>query len=507
MPMTLSRRTLLASAFMSVSPLALAQPKPATKPAGPRKLFAAQEIVTLAENLSKSPYIAPKKGVDTLSFDQYRDIRYKPDRAVSLGAFKLQTFHTGFIYKEAITLHQIKDGVALPLPHRAGDYDYGKTLVKEGAQAGFRLHYPLNEPKNHDELISFLGASYFRFLGRGQVYGLSARGLAINSGEKTPEEFPRFREFWLERGETSIIIHALLDSPSLTGAYRFTLYPADQTVMDVNVTLFARAKVAKLGLAPLTSMFMKAENDKRVAGDFRPELHDSDGLLIHGSSGEWLYRPLRNPVTVETSAFLDKSFRGFGLIQRDRTFEHYQDLDLNYEHRPTYWVEPREGFGAGRVELIELPTPDETNDNIVAYFVSDKSLEAGQSLSFSYRITSTLKEASLHPGTKAINTFKTKAAALGSGEVAAKNTIRFIVDFAGGDLEYYLKNPELVQIVPTCDNGKIIRSFLIANKQIKGFRAAFDIEGLAGKTANLRAFLKAGDKTLSETWTVPWLVE
>lgn len=499
-----SRRALLIASFSSVSTLALSQVKKSAPVAGPRKLFDPQDVVKLAEQLSKTPYIDPKKSQDTLTFDQYREIRFKPEKAVALGGFKLQTFHTGFIYKEAITLNQIKNGAVLPITYHTSDFE--KPPIN-GAQAGFRLHYPLNEPYRYDELVSFLGASYFRFLGRGQFYGLSARGLAINSGEKTPEEFPRFREFWLEKGENSIVIHALLDSPSLTGAYRITLYPATSSVMDITATLYARKTVPKLGLAPLTSMFMKAENDKRIAGDFRPELHDSDGLLIHGSSGEWLYRPLRNPANLEISAFLDRQVRGFGLMQRDRNFEHYQDLDLNYEQRPTYWVEPQSGFGTGRVELIEIPTSDETNDNIVAFFVSDKPLEAGQSLNYSYRITSTLKEIELHPGAKAVNSFKTKASALGSSEVTAKNTVRFIVDFAGGDLEFYLKNPELVQIVPSVDNGKIIRTFLVPNKPLKGFRAGIDIEGIAGKTANLRAFLKAGESALSETWTMPWQVE
>lgn len=504
--MTQTRRALIST--LSLLPFAaFAQNKIGVQqavPAGATKpKFSPDFVVKMAEKISKQPFVAGKPQNSSLNFDQYRDIRFKGEKALlDKSNFRLHMFHTGFIHKDPVRINLIKEGVVQSVSYNANQFNFGKANVANGAYAGFRLHYPLNDPAKFDELVSFLGASYFRFLGRGQAYGLSARGVAINSGEKTPEEFPIFKEFWIENPTSHmVVIHALMDSPSLSAAFRFSFFPAENSVVEVEATLFTRAKIEKLGLAPLTSMFMKAENDKRVQGDFRPELHDSDGLMVHGATGEWLWRPLKNPENPSISVFLDKNVKGFGLLQRDRLFEHYQDLDLNYENRPSYWIEPIEGFGEGRVELVELPTSDETNDNIVAYFVRGTPIEADQRLVLKYRMSSLKNESALHKGARAINTYKTKAVALGGNEATKLRTTRFIVDFAGGDLEYFLKSPHLVQIVPTVNDGQILRTFIVPNPAIKGFRAAIDVQAANDKTANIRAFLKSGEGALSETWT------
>jgi periplasmic glucans biosynthesis protein len=254
-------------------------------------------------------------------------------------------------------------------------------------------------------------------------------------------------------------------------------------------------------------MFFTGENDRRYVDDFRPELHDSDGLLIHAGSGEWIWRPLRNPTKIEASAFVDKSIKGFGLMQRDRNFEHYQDLDLAYELRPSYWIQPLDDWGDGKVELFEIPTSDETNDNIVAQWASSTPMEAGQSRTWRYKITSTIEEGDITPGGIARNTYRTKSKALGSGEAVSKTTARFIIDFTDGQLPFYSKAPDQVQVVPSISNGKILRTFIIPNPQTKGFRAAIDVDVPAGQSADIRAFLKAGNKALTETWTYPWGAE
>jgi glucans biosynthesis protein len=275
-------------------------------------------------------------------------------------------------------------------------------------------------------------------------------------------------------------------------------------VLDVSVVLYPRRAISKLGISPLTSMFFVGENDRRFTGDYRPELHDSDGLLIHSGTGEWIWRPLRNPTRPEISAFMDKDMRGFGLVQRDRAFEHYQDLDLNYEQRPSYWVEPREGWGEGRVELVELPTSDESNDNIVASWVPNAPVEPGKPISLNYRIVSSLDLRRLSPNARVINTYQTQARALGSQEPVMPGSRRFIVDFAAGELRYFQAEPNLVELVPTTTNGKITRSFLVPNPQTGGFRAALDIALEPGQSTDLRAFLRSGTRTLTETWTFPW---
>ncbi len=495
------------------------QPRPAqSEPAPPPPAkFTFEDVQRRARELAGAP-LAPAPALPdplkSLDFDAWRDIRFRQERASfanSGGPFRLQTFHLGHLFKQPVTVNIIRDGMAAPIPYSAALFDYGRTKVERPLPvnlgfAGFRLHYPLNDPRVHDEAISFLGASYFRFLGRGQRYGLSARALAVNAGTEQ-EEFPFFREFWIETPEAGAdraTIHALLDSESVTGAYRFDLWPGADSVLEVSATLFARRPGVKLGLAPLTSMFFIGENDRRASADYRPEVHDSDGLLVRTSAGEWIWRQLRNPAKLAVSAFLDKDVRGFGLIQRDRAFDHYQDLDLAYEQRPNYWVEPANGWGEGRVELVELPTADETNDNVVAYWAPNEAPEPGKPFSFGYKLTASLEQGRLSPNGRAINTYTAPARALGAREAAAPGSRRFIIDFAGGDLAYFLADPAAVELVPSTTNGQILRSFFVPNPHTRGFRAAVDLQLEPGQSADLRAFLRAGNRTLTETWTFPW---
>jgi periplasmic glucans biosynthesis protein len=496
-------------------------PAPQPTPASPQPRFAFDDVIRRARDLAAQPYELPPplpEALARLDFDTWRDIRFRPDRALLQAPgsnFRLQTFHPGFLYTRPVTVNLIREGVPAPIPYAATLFDYGRNkferpLPVNTGFAGFRLHYPLNDPRVHDEVISFLGASYFRFLGSGQKYGLSARGLAIGVGAKETEEFPVFREFWVEQPEAGgdrAVIYALLDSESVTGAYRFDLYAANAAVVEVTATLYARKRLEKIGIAPLTSMFFTGENDRRYVDDFRPELHDSDGLLIHTGAGEWIWRPLRNPTRIEAAAFVDNNIRGFGLMQRDRTFEHYQDLDLNYELRPSYWVEPLEGWGEGMVELFEIPTSDETNDNIVAQWAPAQPMEPGSMRTWRYKITSTMEEEDITPGGIARNTYRTKPKALGSAEAVTANMTRFIIDFTDGQLPFYAKTPDQVQVVPSISAGRIVRTFLVPNPQTKGFRAGIDVEVPAGQSADIRAFLRVGNRALTETWTYPWRPE
>lgn len=503
------------------------QPQPQSQPqtpppqnAAPQPRFGFEDVQRRAREIAAVPYepIAPlPEALAKLDYDSWRDIRFRPDRALlqqNGSPFRMQMFHPGFLFTRPVTVNVVRDGVPMPVPYAANLFDYGKVKFDKPLPvnlgfAGFRLHYPLNDPRVYDELISFIGASYFRVLGRGQRYGLSARGLSIGAGT-TAEEFPVFREFWIEQPAANaerVVIHTLLDSPAVTGAYRFTIYPDLDTVVEVAATLYPRTTIEKLGLAPLTSMFFTGENDRRFFDDFRSELHDSDGLMIHSGSGEWIWRPLRNPKQQAVSSFVERSIRGFGLMQRDRTFEHYQDLDLNYELRPSYWIEPQGDWGEGVVELIEMPTTDETNDNIVALWAPKTPLEPGKEFSFGYKLISMLDSGDLHPGGRVVNTYQAKPKALGSGEPVTEGSRRFIIDFAGGDLDYYLKQPEKVEIVPSIAYGRIDRAFIVPNRKTEGFRAFVDVVVEPGQLAEMRAFLRSGGKTLTETWSYPWRAE
>jgi periplasmic glucans biosynthesis protein len=521
----LPRRTLVKFLVLSAAlPCAtsFAWPEPAPTPqAPPPAKFGFEDVVRLARELAAADFdqAAPAlpEALNKLDFDSWRDIRFRPDKALLAtngSQFRLQLFHLGHLYRRPVTINTIRDGIPAPIPYAANLFDYGRAKLDKPLPvnlgfAGFRLHYPLNSPKIFDEVIAFLGASYFRFLGRGQRYGLSARALAVEAGT-TNEEFPFFREFWIdspESGAERITIYALLDGQSAAGAYRFDLYPGIESAIEISVVLIPRKANVKFGLAPLTSMFFIGENDHRFDDDFRPELHDSDGLLIYSGTGEWIWRPLHNPKKPEVSTFLDRDIRGFGLLQRDRDFFHYQDLDLAYEKRPSYFVEPREKWGDGAVELVELPTERETSDNIVASYVPKVALEPQKPFNYAYRLSATLNPTELSPNGRTLNTYQTAAAARGSSEPPIPGSRRFIIDFTGGDLAFYADDPQLVEVVPTTSQGKIIRSFIVPNSHIKGFRAVIDVQLEPGQSTDLRAFLRTGSRALTETWTFPWRAE
>ncbi len=277
-----------------------------------------------------------------------------------------------------------------------GDVKFDPKSTEQLGYAGFRVLYPINKADKQDEIMTMLGASYFRVVGKGQSYGLSARGMAIDTALPSGEEFPRFTEFWIEQpkpGDKQLVIFALLDSPRATGAYRLTLRPGSDTIVDVKSQMFLRDKVSKLGVAPLTSMFLFGANQPSKVLNYRRELHDSSGLSIHAGNGEWIWRPLNNPKHLSVSNFSVENPRGFGLLQRGRDFSHYEDLDDHYDKRPSAWIEPKGDWGKGSVDLVEIPTADETNDNIVAFWSPAKLPEAGSAAGRRYRLHWTMDEA------------------------------------------------------------------------------------------------------------------
>ncbi|WP_264049214.1 glucan biosynthesis protein [Methylobacterium flocculans] len=488
----------------------------------PETPFGFADVERRAKDLAARPYDgrvpALPAPIAKLDYDAWRDIRFKPEKAF-LGEgspFRLQLFHLGFLYTRPVTVNLVRGGLATPIPYQASLYDMGRTKLDRALPldlgfAGLRIHSPLNKPNLLDELIVFLGASYYRFLGRDQLYGLSARGLAVNvEGRGGAEEFPTFREFWVVTPETNadaLEIHALLDGPSLTGAFRFTVTPGDETSVAVTATLIPRADLATVGLAPLTSMYFIGENDRRHADDYRPELHDSDGLQIAAGSGEWLWRPLDNPRGRRISQFGDRDPKGFGLMQRDRRFETYQDLEASYDRRPGYFVEPEGAWGEGAVMLMELPTDTETNDNVVACWRPAQPYPAGVPVSLSYRVRA-VGGAALHPGGRVVNTFSVAPVASGtakSEEAKGGLSRRFLVDFAGGDLAYYRAAPGRVEVVAGTAVGRITATSLTPNPHVDGFRAAIDVALEApGQSTDLRVFLRAGGRALTETWLYPW---
>jgi periplasmic glucans biosynthesis protein len=461
----------------------------------------------LAQQAPRPAAQAPAS-LQALSYDQARDLRFRPDRALwrDLGLpFEAMFFHLGHVQRQVVRVNEITpQGEVVPVRYDAAAFDTGRTVLDPAlpadlGYAGFRLHTALNQPQYKDELVVFQGASYFRVLGAGQHYGLSARGLAIDTVGGRGEEFPRFTEFWLQRpGATAqrVVVLALLESERATGAYRFEFAPGTQTAVDVRARLFLRDGVHTLGVAPLTSMFFFGEGQPRP-GDFRPEVHDSDGLLVAAASGEWLWRPLQNPARPLVSSFAMAAPRGFGLMQRDRRFAAYEDTEARYDRRPSAWVEPLGDWGPGRVELVQLPTPDETQDNVVAYWVPDRLPAPGQPWDVSYRLHWQGDTPAAPPGAWVAHTRIGRShAELAAGEQ------QFIVDFVGPAVDALAADTPVRAVASSDGNGEITEVTTYRNEPGKSWRMALRVRTRdATRPLELRAFLQSGSHTLSETWS------
>lgn len=462
-----------------------------------------------AKALAAQPYVAPSGklpgALQKLTYDEYRRIRFLDQATWWRGEklpFQLQFFHLGFYFHEPVTIHEVHDGQANVIPFAKEMFDYDRMPLGELPAslgfAGFRVLYPLNKPS--DEIGAFLGASYFRLLCRGAHYGLSARGLALNTAEPGGEEFPRFKEFWIEKPAAdarALTLYALLDSRSVAGAYRFVITPGDETIVAVHAVVFPRATVGVFGVAPLTSMFWHAENTDRPAGDFRPEVHDSDGLLLHFGSGEWLWRPLTNPRAVRVTSFSDAHVRGFGLMQRDRQFASYEDLEAYYHVRPSVWVEPVGDWGEGAVRLVEIPTTREIDDNIVAFWTPAKAPRPGEPVDLSYRLHWAL--APVSPTGRAI---ATRLATVPGSETAK----RFIVDFAGGELKALTEEGAVEAVVTVVSGGRLAEPPTVQRNVFnENWRTAFVVAPEAkDRPVEIRCYLKSGERVLSETWSYLW---
>lgn len=473
--------------------------------------FGFDDVAAKAEALAKQPYRSvdrkPPAELAALTYDQYRDIRFRPDRALWRAErlpFEVMFFHLGKFQMQPVLINEVTPQGATHVRYRSVDFDYGKNKLSPNAWgdvgfAGFRAHYALNNAKYKDELAVFLGASYFRALGAGQRYGLSARGLAIDTVGGQGEEFPRFSEFWLVKPQAAaktMTLYALLDSPRSSGAYQFDIEPGKQTTMTVRARIYLRANVATLGIAPLTSMFFFGENQPHRT-DFRPEVHDSDGLMVATGEGEWIWRPLVNPKQTLTTSFGMRELRGFGLMQRDRNFGSYEDPEASYEMRPSAWVEPIGSWGPGRVELMQLSTPDETNDNIVAYWVPEKAPAPGQPHDFSYRVRWQGEEQRRPPGAWVVQTRIGRGfAELGPDEQ------QFIVDFMGPSLQKLPPNAQVKAVVSAPANGTIIESNAYRVDATGAWRMALRVKQTnAAQPTELRGFLQSGNDVLTETWS------
>ncbi len=502
-------------------PVAAALPRSAMAAAPARGTpFDEGTVPALARGLAAGVYAPPARdlppALEGIGYDRYRDYRFRAERALWHGqgrGFEAMFFHRGYIFSERVDIHVVDGGLSRPFAYAPSlfHFEHGAPLPPEGGDlgfAGFRLHATGQADDGLDEVASFLGASYFRAVARGLGYGLSARGLALGSGDPGPEEFPVFRAFWLEtppacgsgrdctaRGAKAVVVHALLDSPAVAGAFRFVIVPGDDTVFDVDARLYPRVDLATAGIAPLTSMYEFDGHDRACVDDPRPAVHDSDGLLLLTGAGEQAWRPLRNPHGVEHSGFQDRDPKGFGLMQRKRRFEDYQDTEAGYEKRPGCRVEPLDPWGEGEVHLVEIPTANEFADNIVAFWRPRAPLRAGREHRWRYRLHWT----SADGGSPSL----ARVVATRSGALDRAEGRQYLVDFAGGALPAGDAGGG-VRVRATASAGALRNAVAYRNPQAGSWRVGFELEPGAAQAVEMRLWLEGDTGRLSETWLSRW---
>jgi glucans biosynthesis protein len=523
----LHRRTLLTAGASSAALAALGLSKEALAQSGLKlgsaKPFSFEALMAQAQALGAKPFVPPPPlpadVLERIDYETLGQVKYKSEFALfkdGPGPFPVTFFHMGRFFQTPVHMH-VLDAAGGQGRSREVLYDptyfempadsAARALPQGAGFAGFRfqesrLGDQAKLPWQNNDWVAFLGASYFRAIGELYQYGLSARGIAIDvAAPDRPEEFPAFTQIYFEPpadGSDTVVVYALLEGPSITGAYRFSMRRDKAVVMDIECRLFVRKDIARLGIAPLTSMYWYSEKLKPNGIDWRPEVHDSDGLAMWNGAGERIWRPLNNPARTGVSAFGDKSPKGFGLMQRDRVFDHYQD-GVYYEKRPSLWVEPLSDFGEGAVELVEIPTDDEIHDNIGAFWVPKAPATAGSSYHLRYRLHWLDGEPFPSPLARCVATRIGRGGQPGQPRPAGVR--KFMVEFLGGPLASlpFGVKPEAV-LWASRGQFSYVFTEAVPNGVPGHWRAQFDFTAEGNEPVDMRLYLKTGDQTLSETW-------
>lgn len=496
----------------------------------PGEPFDYDRLKERARALADEPYESNVEQLpDTLANVQpldYQKIAYDRAKALWHGHsdfdLRIHFFHVGMQFDVPVRMHAVDPhtDTAREIHFRPELFDYANSGVDtaqlQGRDLGFAGFVLARNPHSDvvDEAGAFLGASYFRFIDENKQYGISARGLAVDTATDQKEEFPDFTDFWFvepNNDNRRVTVYALLDSPSVTGAYRFDIDVQKKgTVMDVDMEIFTRKPIERLGVAPMTSMFLKGTSQPQARDTIHPQVHDSDRLEMWRGNGEWVCRPLFNPKTLQYNAFPDENPRGFGLVQHDHDFDNYRDDVAWYNRRPSLWVEPTSDWGAGEIALVELPTVGETVDNIVSFWIPEAPVEAGQNLHFSYK----LHWLPLPPVAPTLAQVEKTWSGMGNvpegwipgDKSPSEYARRFAVDFVGDPLDD-LPNDTHVEVQVEVSRGKLGMVQARRFEPIQGYRAIFDWvpESGSDEAVSIRLFLRAGDRPLTETWLYQWV--
>jgi periplasmic glucans biosynthesis protein len=473
---------------------------------GDKQRFDPTVVIDIARQLAKQPFAASANDLPdafgNLNYDQYVTIKSlrAPIWSTEGRGIAVEPLHRGFVFNNAVDLYLVEDGAVRRVGYDPAQFNFGGINVPNNipdlGYSGFRLIAQQGDAQPFDFAI-IQGATFFRALARGQNYGAISRALTLKPADATGEEFPIFRAFWIERpgvGSNSITIHGVLDSESTTGAVRMTFRPGDMTIVDVETTLFPRVNLDHVGLGAIASTYFYGPNDRRTADDIRPAVYESSGLQMLNGQGEWLWRPLHNPETLQISAFVDNSPKGFGLLQRERAYEAFQDDDQRFERRPSLWIEPLSDWGQGSVQLLEIPTDAEINDNILAYWRPKNPMAAGSEVAIAYRQYWGWNSPERPP----LATVAATRVGRGSGGRRRRFTVDFSGDMLGDNWPKDLKS------VLTVGPGTFQNLKLLPYPERKTVRVAFELDPGNENACEMRLILEAGGKPISETWLYRW---
>jgi glucans biosynthesis protein len=487
----------------SLAPAGL--PPASAEPLGQPVPFSTDVVVRMAAELASKPFKEPEAPLPSifsnLTFDQYASIRRVPGTAIwsndKLG-FSLEPLHRGFVYTTPIAINIVENGLAQKVIYESADFDFGSLQVPPVlGDLGFSgLRVLKSYDQGFEDTAIFQGASFYRARARGQAFGVTARGLAIRTGDEPGEEFPLFREFWIEKPNPAanvLTIHALLDSASVTGAFRFTLRPLETTIIDTEATLIARVAVDKLGFGAMAAAYLFSGLDHRRPDDARAAVYESTGLQILAGSGEWLWRPVSNRETLQVSAFSDVNPRGFGLLQRTRSFDSFFDDDTHWEIKPSLWIEPIGDWGEGDLRLLEIPAAAETNENVIAQWRPKAGMAAATTLSVAYR-----QFWCWSPPSR-----PRLATCVSSRSGKAGNRQRFAVEMAGDLFQDPAKAAAATADIHASP-GKIVSTRLFPYKDRRSVRVVFDLDPGSETYSELRLTLNVDNQPASETWLYRW---
>lgn len=468
--------------------------------------FDRNKLVAFARELAKRPYSAPNPGMPegfaNLNFESYITIRNRRERAIWVDnprGFLIEPLHRGFIFQAPVLLSVIENGAVRRIVYSASRYDFGKLAappanIGDIGFSGFRVLSTMGEGAPR-EIALVQGASFLRAIARGQTFGATSRALSLKTADPRGEEFPFFRAFWIEQPsrDDTLVVHALLDSESTCGVFSMTFRVGDVTLIDTEATILPRVALDNFGIAGMQATYLFGLTDRRIADDYRPQVNEAQGVQMIAGNGEWLWRPLANPRQLQISAFSTEAPKGFGLVMRDRDFNAYQDMDSRFELRPTLWMEPIGDWGAGTLQLVEIPSDNEIHDNIIVQWRPKEPLQPGSEFSYAYR------QQWLWATPERPDLAQVSGTRLGRGPQRRR---RFLVDFAGDKLT---SQPvaDITAAIWASNNGVKDHKIMPGGNGLP-FRVIFDLDTGNENLIELRLALMNGNTQISETWLYRW---